>query len=114
MLKLDGDSLTTDTVDVTTSDAPPPVIIFRPVGEQQFSVILNGTARTPITEDTVIEHWEPGTHKLEVRSADNLTIWARGELMLSAGQSIVINLDAGRPLDVQGTAGAWRPAGQAP
>jgi hypothetical protein len=114
MLNLDGDTLTTDTVPVRTSDAPPPVIIFRPLGTQQFSVILNGKTRTLITEETVIDHWGPGIHKLEVRSADNLTVWARGELTLDAGQSVVINLDAGRALDVQGTAGAWKPLGRTP
>ena len=112
VLRLEGDMLTTETESVTTKDAPPPIVIFRPVGGQTFSVILGGKTRTAITEETIIEHWSPGVHTLEVRSADNLTIWARGELELTAGQSLVISLEAGRPLDVQGSTGAWRSGGR--
>ena len=104
--------LTTETASLTAKDAPPPVVIFRPIGGQTFSIILGGKTRTTITEDTIIDHWGPGIHPLEVRSADNLTIWARGELELTAGQSLVINLEAGRPLDVQGAAGAWHSGGR--
>ena len=70
------------------------------------------SSRTPVTEETIIDHWGPGVHALEVRSADNLTVWARGELELTAGQSVVISLEAGRPLDVQGNAGVWRSGGR--
>ena len=106
-----GDTLTTGTEALTTQDAPPPVVIFRPLNGQHFSVIVDGRTRTPVTEETIIDHWRPGVHALEVRSADNLTVWARGELKLTAGQSVVISLEAGRPLDVQGSAGVWRSSG---
>lgn len=111
-LRLDGDMLTTETEAVVTSDAPPPMVIVRPVEGQSFSLILNGQTRTAITEETVIDHWGPGVHTLEVRSGDNLTVWARGDLTLAAGQSVVIRLEAGRPLDAQGAEGVWRSGGR--
>ena len=104
--------LTTETEAVVTSDAPPPMVIVRPVEGQSFSLILNGQTRTAITEETVIDHWGPGVHTLEVRSGDNLTVWARGDLTLAAGQSVVIRLEAGRPLDAQGAEGVWRSGGR--
>ena len=111
VLRLQGDTLTTGTEALTTQDAPPPLVIFRPLNGQQFSVIVDGKTRTPVTEETIFDHWRPGVHALEVRSADNLTVWARGELKLTAGQSVVISLEAGRPLDVQGSGGVWRSSG---
>lgn len=112
VLRLEGDMLTTETEAVATTDAPPPVVIFRPVGGQHFSVILGGKMRTSITEETMIDHWGPGLHTLEVRSADDLTVWARGELKLAAGQSVVVTLESGRPPDVQGPDGVWRSGGR--
>ena len=112
VLRLDGDMLTTEVESVVAQDTPLPVVVFRPLSGQQFSVILDKKNRVAITEEKIIDEWSPGVHAIEVRSADNLTVWARGELKLTAGQSVVITLEEGRPIDVQGAEGVWRSGGR--
>jgi hypothetical protein len=56
----------------------------------------------------VLSELGPGTHSVEIRTEDNLVIWARGVVELKPGDQIVLMLSEGRPVTANGRTGAWR------
>ena len=110
MLRLEGDTLTTGTEALTTQDALP----------RSSSSALWMASTSP--SSWTAGH-EPGHRGDHYRSLGPRCVRARGplsgqpdgvgsELELTAGQSVVISLEAGRSLDVQGNAGVWRSGGR--
>jgi len=104
------DSLTTDTPPPPeTADAP--VVHLSAAPGQRFSVIVNSKRVALLHDDRpiLLEGLVPGPHSLEVRSIDNLTVWARGTLDLQAGDDLRLTIAEGRLPEVFGRAEAWRP-----
>lgn len=102
------------TVEAATTPATPPLVELRVVSGDRFAVLLDGarlltlTARTPV----ILEGLTAGEHALEIRSADLLTIWARGTLDLRAEDRVRIGAAEGRRLDVFGRTGVWAPSAE--
>ena len=91
--------------------AAPPVVELRAATQQEFAVVLDGQRYA------VLEAGHPlrltdlatGSHALELRSADLLTIWARGTLHLQPGDDLVLSIAEGRDVEFFGRPEAWRP-----
>jgi len=107
-LSLDGDTLNTQLGSQALTNGTPPIVVFRPQGDQKFSVVVNDTKRVAVNSEKALEDLGAGIHRLEVRSADNLTIWAKGSLSLQPGDTIVLDLEAGRTVTALGHEKAWK------
>lgn len=109
-LMVGEDSLTTDTPPVLDTSNTPKVRL-EASSDERFSVIVDGQrtallhAKRPLLLDTL----PPGPHALEIRSVDNLTVWARGTLDLRPGDDLRLAVSEGRLPEVFGRAEAWRP-----
>jgi len=112
-LRLDGDTLSSHLGQQVLSTGNPPIVVFRPRGDQKFSVVINDTERIDVNTEKALEELGTGVHRIEVRSADNLTIWAKGSLSLAPGDTIVLDLEAGRTVTAIGNEKAWRRDGPA-
>lgn len=102
------------TEEVITTPATPPLVELRVVSGDRFAVLLDGarlltlTAKTPV----MIEGLAVGEHAMEIRSADLLTVWARGTLDLRAEDRVRIGAAEGKRLDVFGRTGVWAPSAE--
>ena len=94
------------------AEGPPPVLELRGAKGQRFSVILDGRRHSVLGPDRParIEGLDVGPHSIELRSADNLTIWARGTVDLQLGDEVALGIQEGRPVEVFGRADAWQPS----
>ena len=116
-LELSGDDLLTNLQSaaaptaVNTTAPPSPVVIFRPLEGQRFTILLAQGVRVHVDGDTILDQWTAGEHAIEVRSEDHLTVWARGTLRLEPGDHVVVSLETGRAPEVRGPEGAWRAVG---
>ncbi len=108
-LLIGEDTLTTDTP--PADGATPPTVRLVATPGQQFSILVDGKRVAVLQADLplALDHLGPGTHSLEVRSADNLTIWVRGTLDLEPGDDLRLTLTEGRLPELFGRAEAWRP-----
>ena len=103
--------VTTDTPPPAPADAgPPPVLELRGKAGQRFSVILDGERLAVLGPDRPLrlETLEAGPHRIEFRSPDNLTIWARGSLDLRPGDDVALSVAEGLPVEAFGRADAWQ------
>ena len=93
------------------AEGPPPVLELRGAKGQRFSVILDGRRHSVLGPDRParLEGLDVGPHSIELRSADNLTIWARGTVDLQLGDEVALGIQEGRPVEVFGRADAWQP-----
>jgi len=113
-LRLEGNTLSTQQEQQILSTGSPPIVVFRPRGDQKFSVIVNGAEQIAVSTEKALEELGAGVHKIEVRSADNLTIWAKGRLSLQPGDTVVLDLEAGRSVTAIGHEKAWTSDGPIP
>ena len=111
-LRLDGGALYTELGSHTLTERPPPLVVLRPTSDHQFTVVINGEKRVEVTQETQVQDLSVGRHTIEVRSLDNLTIWAKGQLHLEPGAAIVLDLEAGRAVKAIGNEDFWTHAGQ--
>ncbi len=88
---------------------PEPLLGFRSADGEAFAVVLNGNDVHTLRTDLMIENLTPGRHAVEIRSADRLTIWARGTVDLMAGETVVLGISSGRMVVADGLSTAWRP-----
>lgn len=94
--------------------APPvrPALELRADSDDPFALVLGGERTCVFTRGAtvVLEGLAEGEHALEIRSADLLTIWSRGTLVLGPDTRVVATAARGRALDVFGPEGAWAAA----
>jgi hypothetical protein len=85
---------------------------LRPEPGQRFTVILDGVRLAVLGPSSPLrlEDLGPGEHRLELRTADNTTIWARGTLVLQPGDDLALGIAEGKPVQVFGRAEAWQPS----
>lgn len=111
-LKFKGDTLSQANGTLLQIDAPLPTLVLRPAAEQQFVVLIDDTPGLTIKAEHIQSALQAGPHAIEVRSADRLTIWARGRLDLKPGDTVVFDIEEGRAPIVTGA--DWTPAGPGP
>jgi len=107
-LRLEDDTIVTEATTEPLVTGPEPIVIFRPLADQEFSVIIDNTKRFKVSEEKMIEGLKTGVHTVEIRSADDLTIWARGRLTLETGATIVLDIESGRPVRALGNEETWK------
>ena len=109
-LMVGEDTLTTDTPPPPASTNAPEVRMKASAG-QRFSILVDGKRSALLHADRplMFDQLAPGSHTVEVRSIDNLTIWARGTLDLQPGDELELLIAEGRLPEVFGRAEAWRP-----
>lgn len=110
-LMVGADEISTDTPPpVDDSAGPPPVLELRGKKGQRFSVILDGKRVAVLGPDRPLrlEELGVGSHRLELRSPDNLTIWARGTVDLRLGDDLALSIAEGRPVEAFGRPEAWQ------
>ena len=108
-LSLSGDTLTIEGTPVTVQQPDKPIVLIKPAKDQRFTMIINGQDRRVIERDTLLEDIGPGTHQIEVRSENQLIVWARGTLELLPGSTVSLFVEEGRMVNPDGTANAWMP-----
>lgn len=87
---------------------PAPRLGLRSADGERFTVVLNGDTVHTLRNEIMIDDLTPGRHAVEVRSADRLTIWARGTVDLMAGETVVLGISSGRMVVADGLSTAWR------
>jgi len=92
---------------VTESNLAAPVVTFRAEKDQSFSVVIDGTSRHTLSETLRLDSLSVGAHSVEIRSPDNLVIWVRGTLNLTAGDTIGLHVEEGRMMVADGRDPAW-------
>lgn len=104
-------SLSTDRPPEEQVSEEPPVLELKAAAQQDFSVVVDGRRLAVLVAGHPLRLAElgVGTHELELRSADLLTIWARGTLDLQPGDELSMSIAEGRDVEFFGRAGAWRP-----
>jgi hypothetical protein len=111
-LKFKDNTLSQTDGSLLQTDAPLPTLVLRPAAEQQFVVLIDDTPGLTIKAEHIQSALQAGPHAIEVRSADRLTIWARGRLDLKPGATVVFDIEEGRAPIVTGA--DWTPAGPGP
>ena len=109
LLRLEGETLLSEEGPEQMTDAPAPILVMRPAKEQSFSIVIDDVQRFELSSEHVLDSLSAGSHQVEVRSLDNLTIWARGQLTLTPGAAVVVDLEEGRAPRVTGVEDAWQP-----
>ncbi len=100
---------------VVAKDPAPPVVVpsleLRAAGDQRFATVIDGERILTWSgvHPVVLEGLAPGARELQLRSADLLTIWARGTLSVEPIDRLIGTLNAGRALSVLGRSGAFAP-----
>ena len=94
------------------TEGPAPAVELRPEPGQRFTVILDGkrVAVMGPSSPLRLEDLGPGEHRLELRTIDNTTVWARGLLVLQPGDEVSLAVAEGKPVQVFGRAEAWQPS----
>lgn len=97
--------------EIPPDGGPAPAVELRPEPGQRFTVIVDGKRLAVLGPSTPLrlEDLAAGTHRLELRSVDNTTIWARGTLTLVPGDDLALGVTEGKPVQVFGRAEAWQP-----
>lgn len=92
-------------------DAGPPMVAISAAAGQRFSVVVDGARVGQATPESplLLEALGPGEHAVQIRSEDHLTIWARGQLVLEAGDRVELACEEGRMVRATGRDGAWKP-----
>ena len=110
-LKLTVGASAPTTADLPVVEPPTTALELRAASGQQFALILDGKRTALFTDASPLrlEGLTAGDHRIELRSEDLLTVWARGRLTLPDKGKVVINADRGAPLDVMGPDDAWAP-----
>lgn len=110
-LDIGRESTTTDSPgQARRPDAGPPVVAVVAAAGQRFSLLVDGervgiaTPHAPLVLDALAV----GDHTVQVRSEDNLTIWARGVIQLQPGDRIELACEEGRMVRPSGREGVWR------
>jgi len=103
-----------DGVPVTESDLASPVVTFRAEKGRVFSVVIDDTTRHALSDTLRLDSLTVGPHSVEIRSADNLLIWVRGTLNLSAGDTVGLYVEEGRMVVADGRDPAWSAHGGRP
>jgi len=103
------DTLTTDTPPPVDTTNTPTVHLSALTGER-FSIIVDGSRVALLHDDQplLLDSLGVGNHRLEIRSVDNLTVWARGTLQLQPGDDLRLTVSEGRLPEVFGRPEAWR------
>lgn len=110
LMLIGEDSLTTNTP--PAADATDrPVVRFEAAPGDRFSVVVDGKriALVQPGQPVLLDALGIGPHDLEVRSMDNVTVWARGALDLQPGDDLRLVLAEGRMPEIFGRPEAWRP-----
>ncbi len=110
-LLIGKDSLSTDSSPpvAPVEGAPPPRVLLKAHAGQRFGVVVDGKrfatlhAEQPLRLDSL----GPGSHQLELRSPDHLTVWARAELQLQPGDELAITVQEGKLPEAFGREGAY-------
>jgi hypothetical protein len=91
-------------------DAGPPTVTLVAAAGQRFSIVVDGARLGEVAPDAPLRlaDLEPGVHAVQVRSTDQLTIWARGRLTLEPGDRIELHCEEGRMVRASGRDGAWK------
>jgi hypothetical protein len=108
-MKLSGNTLTIEGEVSTLKPLANPLVILQPAEGQAFTVVIDHTDRRSFSSDTVIDDLSPGTHRIEFRSSDQLIVWVRGQLHLSPGDTVALQIEEGRMVQAEGAANAWQP-----
>jgi len=87
---------------------PAPRLGLRSADGEHFTVVLNGDTVHTLRNEIMVDDLTPGRHRVEVRSADRLTIWARGTVDLMAGETVVLGISSGRMVVADGLSTAWQ------
>ena len=103
-----------DGVVVTALELAAPVVIFRAEKNQAFSVVIDDRTRHTLSGTLRLDSLAVGPHSVEIRSPDNLLIWVRGTLNLSAGDTIGLYVEEGRMMVADGRDPAWTVHGGKP
>ena len=103
-----------DGVPVTELEMASPVVTFQAEKDQVFSVIIDGKSRHTLSDTLRLDSLSVGSHSVEIRSSDNLLIWVRGTLNLSAGDTVGLYVEEGRMVVADGRDPAWTVHGGQP
>ena len=77
-VRLQQHQLTASNATLNVQELPAPSLAFRTEPGETFTVVINGTATHSLTQQLVVDSLTPGRHRVDIRSADKLTVWARG------------------------------------
>lgn len=83
---------------------------FRVLGREPVELHLEGERLVLNPGDQKVYSLRATSHPMQVRSADGLTVFAKGGLQVLGTDEIVIHLSAGRAPEVIGTHGNFRPS----
>jgi len=102
-------ALTTDAAPTAPDPAVGPRVLLKAVAGQRFGLVIDGKRAGELHPEQPLrlDSLKAGVHKIELRSVDHLTVWARGELDLRAGDDLAITVQEGKLPDAFGRAGAW-------
>jgi hypothetical protein len=78
--------------------------------DQRFSIVLDGRPVGVVGPGAPLQlpALAAGAHLLQIRSADQLIVWAQGTLTVQPGDALVVKVQEGRMPEVFGRPGAWR------
>jgi hypothetical protein len=108
-VRLQKNTLTASNGVLKVQDLPAPSLAFRTEPGETFTIVIDGTATHTLTEQLVVNSLTPGRHRVDVRSADKLIVWARGTVDLMAGEAVVLSVHEGRMVVADGLNTAWTP-----
>jgi hypothetical protein len=102
-------ALTTDAAPTAPDPAVGPRVLLKAVAGQRFGLVIDGKRAGELHPEQPLrlDSLKAGVHKVELRSVDHLTVWARGELDLRAGDDLAITVQEGKLPEAFGRAGAW-------
>jgi len=109
-IRIGESSLETDQ-HAEVAEGPPPKVSLRSADGQAFTIIIDGHRLGALSPETpmALDMLPIGTHTLEVRSTDMLTVWLRGSLVLQPGDDLRLDISEGRMAEVFGRPEAWQP-----
>jgi predicted small lipoprotein YifL len=102
----------TNPPDATAAPAPQPITGVRVEAHagQRFIVVIDGQPHRIVggQTDLTLTGLPAGEHPVEIRSEDRLVVWGHGKLHLVDGDEVVLTVEEGRPVTVQGRTGVWQ------
>ena len=102
-------------VSMPSGDPPPdaPKVDLHAEPGFRFALVLDGQRAFAFGSDQAVrlERLAVGEHRLELRTADLVTIYNRGTLEVRPGDQLTLLVAQGRALDVLGRDGAWTAGG---
>lgn len=106
-VRLKNHQLTASNATLNVQELSAPSLIFRAEPGETFTIVIDGNATHALTEQLVVDSLTSGRHRIDIRSADKLTIWARGTVDLMAGEAVVLSVREGRMVEADGLNTAW-------